>query len=508
MDAAILAELAAASTLSLILGFVATAVLTQMFARAERRRLLTVAVLLGLQTVLVLVAAAIGGNDDLRRDLRLMAMVLGTAAGVGMAGIVLFAIALPRIGWQVPRILRDVITAGLFLIVTFSVGSRAGVNVSGLIATSAVLTAVIGLALQDSIGNIFGGLMLQVDESIKAGDWIKVGDVSGKVIDVRWRFTAVETRNWETLIVPNNYLVKNQVLVLGRRAGQPHYWRRWVWFNIDYRYSPTEVISAVMASLHGATIPRVAADPKPNCILMEFHESYARYAVRYWLTDLAVDDPTDSEVRTRIYFALRRARIPLSLPAQSVFLTDEQRRAEQESKRDHERRLAAVHAIGLFKALSEEDLGKLATSLRYSPFTVGETLTKQGAEAHWLYTVVDGRVSVRVNSEGVDHEVAQLGPGDFFGEMSLLTGAPRTATVVALTDVECFRLDKPAFTQFMQTRPELAVNIAEILAERQTGLDVARHDADEEARAQRIASTKRDLLNKVRDFFGLDEEAA
>ena len=108
-----------------------------------------------------------------------------------------------------------------------------------------MLTAVIGLSLQDTLGNILSGLALQTDDTIHVGDWVKVGEVTGRVVDIRWRYTAVETRNWETAIIPNSFLVKNQVLVLGRRTGQPTQLRRWVWFNVDFRFPPTEVIRAV-----------------------------------------------------------------------------------------------------------------------------------------------------------------------------------------------------------------------------------------------------------------------
>ncbi len=90
-----------------------------------------------------------------------------------------------------------------------------------------------------------GGLALQLDNSIEAGDWVKVGDLAGKVLEIRWRYTAVETRNWETVLVPNSVMMKNQVLVLGRRKGQPTQLRRWVYFNVDYRFQPSDVIEAV-----------------------------------------------------------------------------------------------------------------------------------------------------------------------------------------------------------------------------------------------------------------------
>ncbi|HMJ10367.1 MAG TPA: mechanosensitive ion channel family protein, partial [Polyangiaceae bacterium] len=379
-------------------------------------------------------------------------------------------------------------------------------NLSGLVATSAVLTAVIGLAFQDTLGNIVTGLALQLDKSIKLGDWIKVGDVSGKVTEIRWRYTAIETRNWETMIVPNSLLVKGQVLVLGRRTGQPLLWRRWVWFNVDFRFSPPEVIESVNAALESAPIENVANQPAAHCILMDLHESYGRYAVRYWLTDLARDDPTDSVVRTRIYFALRRSNIPLSMPAHALFVTSEtsERRA-QKSRADLEQRMSALSKVDLFNGLSQEEREHLAEGLKFTPFTRGETITRQGREAHWLYIIVKGEAVVKVSaSERPEREVARLKAGDFFGEMSLLTGAPRSATVVAHSDVECYRLDRVIFQELLERRPEIAEQVAEVLARRRLELAGIRDNVDQDSNG-RLRDTQTDLLGKIRRFFALDE---
>jgi small-conductance mechanosensitive channel/CRP-like cAMP-binding protein len=435
-------------------------------------------------------------------------LMFATLAVILLAGTVLFNGVAPRVGLGPSRILQDVLIAGSVVVALFTLASHAGLNLSGLVATSAVLTAVIGLAFQDTLGNIVTGLALQLDKSIAIGDWIEVGNVNGRVTEIRWRYTAIETRNWETMIVPNSLLVKGQVLVLGRRLGQPRLWRRWVRFNIDFRFSPSDVIETVDAALQSAPIENVAQEPAPHCILSDLTESYARYAVRYWLTDFARDDPTDSVVRTRIYFALRRVGIPLSIPAHAVFLTSDtsERRAEK-SRQDQERRSQALAKIDLFSGLSEEEREQLAEGLTLAPFARGEIITRQGREAHWLYIVVEGEVVVRVSAgNGPSREVARLKAGDFFGEMSLLTGEPRAATVVAQTDVECFRLDRRVFQQLLESRPEIAEQVAEVLAKRSTQLAGVRDNRDDDTERRRLRDTQTDLLDKIRRFFALDEQ--
>jgi small-conductance mechanosensitive channel/CRP-like cAMP-binding protein len=478
-------------------------------AGESRRRTVVPVVLLGLHLVLLPVAAYFRGRSGHGAgylEAHVPVLVFGTLAAVTAGGAILFAAILPRVRLRTPRILQDIVVGLAAVITVLVVAARAGINLSGLIATSAVLTAVIGLALQDTLGNIVSGLALQTDGSIHLDDWIKVGDVTGRVVDIRWRYTAVETRNWETVLFPNSQLVKGQVVILGRRKGQPRQWRRWVWFNVDFRFSPTEVIDAVTEALRSADIEHVSKEPAPNCVLMDFQESYARYALRYWLTDLAIDDPTDSAVRFRIYFALRRSGLPLSIPAHAIFMTEQTRkRGDRKQQREHDRRVRMLARVDVFSKLSADERSALADALLFAPFTKGEVMTRQGAEAHWLYIIADGEAAVRLAvGDELEQEVARLRAGDFFGERSLLTGEKRSATVVALTDVECWRLDKAAFQELLNRRPEIADEVAEELANREVGLTRVREDLSAEAASRRSMEMKQDLVHKIRRFFRLD----
>jgi small-conductance mechanosensitive channel len=493
-------------TLYLVPGLIVTLALSRVFAPDEHKRARAAVFLTVLHLLLLPVCAWLRHRElSAYADVRLALFAVTILAFTGLAGVLLFAVLLPRIGLRTPRILRDLVTGIAAIVAMIAAASRLGFNLSGLIATSAVLTAVIGFSMQDTLGNIMGGLALQLDNSVKLGDWIKVGnDVNGRVVEIRWRYTAVENRNWETVIIPNSVLMKGQVVVVGRRTDQPQYWRRWVWFNVDFRYQPSDVIECVETALRGVAIERVAKDPPPNCVLMDFHESYCRFAVRYMLTDIAVDDPTDSVVRTRIYFALKRAGIPLSIPAHSIFMTEEDaERAEKKTREDLEQRLRVLRQVSIFTMLEQQDLDELAPALRYAPFTKNEVMTRQGAEAHWLYMMIDGEAKVLVARDGIEKEVARLHAGDFFGEMSLMTGAKRAATVVAVTDVECYRLDKAEFQRIVQQRPELAEKFAEVLAGRRVGLLAATEGLTAESRIARMKAEERDLVHRIRSFFGL-----
>jgi small-conductance mechanosensitive channel/CRP-like cAMP-binding protein len=461
---------------------------------------------LHLAGLLVSIALSVAGST-LATTFDVPTWVAGAVAAVAAVGTLLFDWLLPALRVVVPRIVQDVLVALCAVVVGVGVASNAGVNLSGLIATSAVLTAILGFSLQDTIGNIAGGLALQLDTSIEVGDWVRVGtqpnEVNGRVVDIRWRYTAIETRNWETVLVPNRVLMNSQVMVLARRRGQPKYWRRWVHFNVEWKHQPTDVMEVVQAAVRGAQIQGVASEPAPNCILSDMSHTYGSYSVRYWLTDLAHDDPTDSEVRTRIFFALERAGIKLARPLQRVEVAhDSEERNVIKTEKQRARRRALLDSVELFTALAPEERQVLADELKYAPFARGEVITRQGAEAHWLYLIEEGTVSVRLQERDLEREVATMGAHHVFGEMGLLTGAPRSASVYAVTDVECFRLDKASFHRVLQQRPALAQALAGFIESRKANFTAAKESLETEA-ANRPRQKSNDLSNTILRFFGL-----
>ena len=477
---------------------------------AERARIRAALLLLVISVLGLLALGSLGfygmnSAGPVYRWTKWASLFCAGVAFVSVASVFIFDVFLEALRLKPARIMRELLRALSYVVVGVLLLSTISVDVTGIVATSAVLTAVIGLSFQDTLVNMMGGMTLQTEGAIGVGDWIKIDGQEGMVTDIRWRHTSIETRNWDTIIIPNSVLMKSQVTVLGRRSGQPRQHRQWVYFNIDFRYSPAEVIETVESSLRAEPIPNIAGNPLPNCVLMDFKESYGSYAVRYWLTDLAVDDPTNSVVRTRIYSALQRAGIPLSIPAHSIFVTeDDASRRERKSAEEIEERIKALHNVELFDPLTEKEQRALAGRLRVAPFVSGEAMTVQGAEAHWLYVITTGEAEVRVSAEGnISERLATLGPGDFFGEMGMMTGEPRSATVIALTDVECYRLDKEALHDILQSRPEIAETISEILARRRVELETAREDLNEEAKVLRLRQHQGDLLQRIKDFFRL-----
>ncbi len=495
-----------ARTPFMVLAFLIVRVMVVRAKGVERYHMRAATTLLLGHLISVLVAAAqVAGDYDthvaetcgLAFEL-LLIVNLGTTAA--------FRVLLPRVGFVLPRIMIDLVTAVGVLVVFIAVGKKAGFSIAGLITTSAVLTAVIGFSLQDTLGNVMGGLSLQLDKSVKVGDWITLGAglPTGKVTEIRWRYTAIETRNWETVIIPNGTLVKSQVMILGQKIGGATQLRRRIEFYVDFRTPPTDVINAVTAALV-EPVPNMAIEPCANVVFYGIKDSFAVYEVRYWLTDLSVDDGTDSAVRIRVWFALRRAGIPMSIPASTVFVTHET--AEREARKHGEEiaaRLEAVASVDLFRGMPANLRETLAADLVAMPFARGEAVCREGERDDGLYMLVAGEATVRIGSGREEREVATLRAGQFFGEMSLMTGEARTATVVAATDLVTYRVTKPAFQAILRETPAIADQIAEVLVQRKSALSAARDERDDQRR-NRMQTAKQDLLGKIRGFFGIND---
>ncbi len=454
------------------------------------------------------------GSGPWAANIHALATALGILLAINIAGVVIFDLGLPAVGVEPAIIITDLAMGLGYVVTTIIVLRHTGVDLSGIVTTSAVVTGILALSLQSTLGNVIGGVALQIDDSIHVGDWVQLeSGKQGRVRQIRWRHTVIETRDWDTLIVPNSSLLAATITILGKREGEPIQHRMWVYFNVPFQHRPGEVICAVEDALCAAPILGVATKPPPNCICYDFakdqRDSFAYYAVRYWLTDLARDDPTSSLVRARIHTALERAQIPFALPSAryTIEKDDAEHRAHRE-QREHDRRLLAVRSLSFLSGLNENELEDAARSLRYAPFSSGETITKQGAVAHWLYVVNEGTVEVRVVSGRADKVVARIAAPGFFGEMGLLTGEPRTATVVAATDVICYRLDKDIFVRILNERPTVAAEISAMLAARKVELLAAREDLDEETKKQKLAAEETRLLSTIEEFFGLESGSA
>lgn len=442
------------------------------------------------------------------RWLREMSIFGEGLAVIRYLGLALFNVVLPRMRVHISGILADILVIIGYVAWGFLRLNLAGMEFSHLFATSAVLTAVVAISMQDTLGNLLGGLALQMDNSLEIGDWIQMDDLGGRVSDIQWRYTAIVTRSGERVVIPNSHLMKNRYSVLCNKRQAVPQQRRSISFNIDLSVPPARVSAAILQDIQTARIPNLSLEPQPQCLLLDFGPGFARYALRYWLVDPGPDEATDSDVRHHVLAALQREGIRLAVSDQTIHLVQEgEAHREEVRARELNRRLQAISQIDLFSRLSEAEQLELARRLVNAPFARGDIVTRQGAIAHWLYIIVSGEAEAwwQPPDGGQQRLLEKRGPGSLFGELGLMTGAPRRATVIATSDMEAYRLDKAGFEHIIRARPELAEGISAILERRLSHFQALEtgYAEDKPGHSASQGSEVAALGKKIREFFGL-----
>jgi small-conductance mechanosensitive channel/CRP-like cAMP-binding protein len=432
------------------------------------------------------------------------ALLLLVAMGFARV-VVMFVVQGMLARLAIPRILADVLIAIVLIVFGIYRMKVAGVNLASIITTSAILSGGIALSLREPLENLWGGIALQLDNTCRIGDWIKIEGVSGQVVGIRWRCTSIATNNGETVIIPNVQLMKSRVTVLSRRGDERIYWRREIDFFVSYDVPPPRVIAVVEAALARAEIRNVAMTPHASVVCSGFGESAIQYTVRYRLTDLLHDIWTDSQVRLHVRATLARHSMEIPFPRRVLI------RGKAESAQElHEQELAArcdtLARIELFAALTDSERRALAAELADCPFVANDVIARQGEAADSLYLLARGSVGVFDDSAGGTGKrdrLATLEAPNVFGEMGLLTGQARGATILAQNEVLCYRLDKAGFDAILKARPQLVEAMSQVVVARQAANDATLLALSADARARQASTRTAELVRRIKGFFAL-----
>jgi small-conductance mechanosensitive channel/CRP-like cAMP-binding protein len=405
----------------------------------------------------------------------------------------------------VPRILGEVSLIVSLLVYALFRMDALGVNFTAITISGGAVLAAIGFAAQTTLNNLLGGISLQLDNTYRIGDWIEVDGLTGEVVSIRWRYTALATVTNVTIIIPNGELMKGKITLLGRRGEERVPWRRPIEFGVGYEWTPGQVLAVVKEALERIEIPLVASKPMAHCVCAGFDPSAIKYVVYYWLTDLKDYIETDSRVRVHVYAALGRAGMEIPISRQDLYLHSARTMAATMGASEQKSRFELLRSLELFTPLTDDETHALAAQLRPAPLAAGDIVTKQGEPSDSLYILARGEVAIFRDGEHRQGRklLAKIGSPNFFGEMGLLTGQARTATIIAESEVLCYRLDKHGFEAILKARPELAEAMSRTVTARQAANDATLASLSAEARAQATGTRASELVRRIRQFFGL-----
>ncbi len=403
-----------------------------------------------------------------------------------------------RRGVDTPKILRDVIDGGLYLVAVIVVlRATLHVDLASLLTTSAILSVVIGLALQETLSNLFAGLSLQIERPFTVGDTVSIGSYSGKVVQLGWRTTRLAAGRGEVVTLPNNLVAKEAVQNFSRGPAVA----RDVIVAVSYAAPPNLVRQACLEC--AADLPNVMSEPAPTVTVVGYADAAIQYRVRFFGAVGDLDGLADM-LLTRLWYRFGREGIDVALPQRVVTTREETAPAWRVAGTVRERDAhALLSSIDFLRPLGEEGRGELARRVTRQAFAAGEVVVRQSAPGDTFYVVVSGEVSVEVAAGGASTGVARLRRGDFFGEMSLLTGEPRAATVVATSDCELLSLDRGAFSDLFGANPDICRELSEILGRRRAQIAAASRATgpDDGSVAARAESSR--IFGRLRDIFRL-----
>ncbi|HEY2944620.1 MAG TPA: mechanosensitive ion channel family protein [Vicinamibacteria bacterium] len=425
----------------------------------------------------------------------LIPLLMFFVRAIGLAFDALFR---HRQGAAPPALLDSLIAVLLYGLGAALVANRwFGIELTLFLGTSAVVGAVVGLALQDSLGNLFAGIALHTEAPFRVGDWVRVGDRDGKVEQISWRATRLRTWDGDTLTVPNNDVARHGILNYSLPKA-PH--SRVLTIGVSYHTPPNKVVSVLEGML--AQVQGLVPDPAPGVRVVHYDDSAIRYEVRYWIPAYEDYRRMESEIHRLTWYHFRRHGIEIPFPSRNVYL--HQAGATEGAESPTTRLQRALRGVDLFRPLSDDELRAAAARFRPLHYAGGEKIIEEGAPGNSFFLIDNGEVQVSKKMGGFSRELARLMEGQFFGEMALLTGEPRAATVVAASDVDVFVLDKNGFQDIIAANPAIAVDMSGILAERREALSQAEEDVTHRFDVRgNPAELKQRILDRIRSYFGV-----
>ncbi|MBR0683022.1 mechanosensitive ion channel [Roseomonas eburnea] len=394
---------------------------------------------------------------------------------------------------QHPKLLSDLVATALFVTAGVLVAQLVfELPATGLIATSSVLIAVLGFALRNTLGDIFSGIALGMESPYAIGDWIEATEgCAGRVTGIAWRATKLVTRDGVTLVVPNSLIAGHRIAVYG--SGDHGRFRSAIQVPLDAAVPAERARRILLAAAleAGQDVPGFA----PDVILVDLSQGNAVYAVRFHVPDYGQEMRWRDAVAGAVQRALRHTGLETARPVRDLRL----RRPGAPSPEAG--RKALLDALEIFRPFSAEERASLAAALQERTWPAGSAVVRQGEAGDSLFLLAEGALDVRISAPGgAEFFADRLTQGAVFGEMSLLTGQPRSATVLAATEAVVLELRKEDLDPVLRARPALLDGLTAIMVERQARNLARPAAADAPTPA---APTREDILVRLKFFFGI-----
>jgi small-conductance mechanosensitive channel/CRP-like cAMP-binding protein len=399
----------------------------------------------------------------------------------------------------IPHFLREVVALLIFLIallIILSVGYHAERELKGLLAGSGIVAIILGFAGQNLFGGIIAGMSLQINRPYKVGDWLQVGERFAEVMEINWRSTRLRTNDGIYLDIPNNEIVRQTIVNL-HYPTEVHAMR--IRVGVDYEAPPNRVKDALFRAASSAN--GVLANPPVRIFLVDFADHAVTYEIKFYMGNHARINEVNDAVRTNVWYELRRQRIKIPFPIRTLQV---ERHPPGRPRESQDEARSILRSDPLFQCLSDAQIDNLVKQSALNHFGRGERVIEEGAEGDSMFILLRGSAQVSISKNGSTIPVATLSAGDCFGEMSLLTGERRSATVRAERDCYVMEIGKAVMGEVIREAPECLRQLSEILAARKMETEgIVKEAVVPGAHAAKEEEYRATFLARLRTIFAL-----
>lgn len=404
-------------------------------------------------------------DDSLVRLALTLFYMFTLAATLGIINTVFFRSAEEE-SWRskVPALFLD-LSRFIFILVGISVvlSQVWGADLGRAITALGVGSIVLGLALQDTLGNIFAGISILFEKPYVEGDWIRFGDYLGRVVEINWRSTRIETHQGDTVVVPNGEMAKS-VLMNENNKTNPRYET----FEIGFSYShpPNEVKQVLLDTV--TETDGVLATPPPQVYVTGYGDSSINYQIRFAVYDIATLPAITDNFVTRIWYSAKRHGLNIPFPIRTVYHYNGP--AHERHEEMSENRIG-LGAAGKVLPLDVDQIGnRAAGDVRIRRFGRGETIIHRGDDVDDLHLIVSGDVSIRPETH---LPAVHLDVGEIFGVQPVLRDEPAPYNVTAVTDAMIVLLARETVMEMVASKPGFAHELEQIIENRSASLPTA-----------------------------------
>ena len=397
---------------------------------------------------------------------------------------------------KIPKLIYIVVQVFIFCVPTLLVLSQVfGFELTGILATSGLITAIVGFALQPNLSNIFSGIFVNIEQPFKPHDWITIGDQTGKVIDVSWRSTRLRSFQNTEITIPNETIAKSIVTNWDRpdKEQMSEGFHIFTALSFHPHHDPEHISELLFDALK--KVRPVDGRPELDLQWVKFtgvDEFGLKFHIAFDCTNRMMKNSQENVVMLEIYKVMRHAGVNMTPGLLQNFLkADVGLGALEQYTRSHKdfqstlsdkgniynesiKNQVLLKQVPLFSNLDQEQIQIIADTSERLQFAKDQTIIKQGESDNRLFIIADGVVSIElIQPDGSKTELGRLGVGEFFGEMALMTGEPRTADVIALRSTLLLVVQKQTIKNIFSANNDFYNEMAKVLAERQIKLGEA-----------------------------------